>query len=136
MSITLGTSTRLIDDIMTNYSQWHTEWSPTGKKVNSVEEVSSLSENVDLIMCMLMKKDPIDTRDVTLYSLVAQEKEQVNVNFISRYNFNNTTNRSNFCSNNPRPFPSNNSYENSYNNTYLSTKSSTFQLENVLLIRM
>ena len=38
--------------------------------------------------------------------------------------------RSNFGSNNPRPFPSNNSYGN--NNTYASTKSSTSELENML----
>src|ERR1043165_9236020 len=78
---------------------------PTGKKVNSVEEISSLNEKVDLIMSLLTKQAPIDPHDVTLNSLVAQE--QVDVNFISRNNFNNDAYRSNFGSNNPRPFPSN-----------------------------
>src|SRR4051812_27987803 len=41
MSTTLGVATKLLDDMMTNYSQWHTERSPTGRKVNSVEEISS-----------------------------------------------------------------------------------------------
>src|SRR3954469_13986191 len=50
MSTTLGVSTKLLDEMMLNYSQWHTERSPTGKKVNSVEEISSLNEKVDLIM--------------------------------------------------------------------------------------
>ena len=61
------------------------------------------------------EKAPIDPHDVPLNSLVAQE--QVDVNFISRKNFNNNAYRSNFGSNNPRPFPSNN-YGNSNSNSY------------------
>src|SRR4051812_48226936 len=95
--------------MMTNYSQWHTERSPTDRKVNSVEEISSLNEKVDLIMSLLTKQAPIDPHDVPLNCLVAQEREQIDVNFISRNNFNNNAYRSNFASNNPRPFPSNNS---------------------------
>ena len=63
-------------------------------------------------------------------SFVAQEKEQIDVNFISRNNFNNNGYRSNFGNNNPRPFPSNYSYGN--NNTYPSAKNSTFELESML----
>ena len=133
MSITLGAATKLLDDMMTSFSQWHTERSPTGKKVNSIEEISSLNEKVGMIMSMLTKQVPIDPRDVPLNSLVAQEKEQVDVNFISRNNFNNNAYRSNFGNNNPRPFPSNNnSYGNSYGNAYPNTKSSTFELESML----
>src|SRR3954466_4216726 len=47
MSTTLGAATKLLDEMMTNYSQWHTERAPTGRKVNSVEEISSLNEKVD-----------------------------------------------------------------------------------------
>ena len=133
MSITLGAATKLLDDMMENYSQWHTERSPTGRKLNSIEEISSLIEKVDMIMSMLTKQVPIDPRDVPLNSLVAQEEEQVDVNFISRNNFNNNAYRSNFGNNNPRPFPSNNnSYGNSYGNAYPNTKSSTFELESML----
>src|ERR1041384_5323754 len=78
-------------------------------------------------MSLLTKQDPIDLHDVPLNSLVSQE--QVAVNFISRNNFNNNAYRSNFGSNNPRPFPSNN-YGN--NNTYPSTKNSTSELESML----
>src|SRR3954468_5037680 len=115
MSTTLGAATNLLDEMMLNYSQWHTERSPTGKKVNSVEEISSLNEKVDLIMSLLTKQAPIDPQDVPLNSLVAQE--QLDVNFVSRNNFNNNSYRSNFGRNfasNPRPFPS--TYGN--NNTY------------------
>ena len=55
MSTTLGAATNLLDEMMLNYSQWHTERSLTGKKVNSVEEISSLNEKVDLIMSLLTK---------------------------------------------------------------------------------
>src|SRR3954469_9964738 len=127
MSTTLGVPTKLLDDMMLNYSQWQTERSPTGNKVNYVEEISSLNEKVDLIMSLLTKKAPIDPHDVPLNSYVAQE--QVDVNFIFRNNFNNNAYRSNFGSNNPRPFPSNN-YGN--NNTYPSTKNSTSKLESML----
>ena len=130
MSTTLGAATILLDDMMTNYSQWHTKRSPTCKKVNSVEEISSLNEKVDLIMSMLTKQVPIDPRDGPLNSLVAQEKEKIDVNFISRNNFNNNAYRSNFGNNNPRLLPSKNSYGNY--NTYPSTKSSTSELENML----
>ena len=44
MEITLGEATKLLDNIMANYSQWHTERAPTSKTVNSVEEISSLSD--------------------------------------------------------------------------------------------
>src|SRR3954471_11531518 len=118
---------KLLDEMMLNYSQWHTERSLTGKKVNSVKEISSLNEKVDLIMSLLTKEAPIDPQDVPLNSLVAQE--QVDLNFISRNNFNNNSYMSNFGTNNPRPSPSNN-YGN--NNTYPSTKNSTSELENML----
>ena len=81
-------------------------------------------------MGRITKQVPIDPRDVPLNSLVAQEREQVDVNFISRNNFNNNAYRSNFGNNNPRPFPSNNSYGNY--NTYPSTKNSTSELESML----
>src|SRR4051812_22886222 len=119
MSTTLGAATKLLDEMITNYSQWHTERDPTGRKVNYVEEISSLNEKVDLIMSLLTNQYPIDPHDVPLNSLIAQD--QVDVNFISINNFNNNAYRSKFGSN-PRPFPSNN-YGN--NNTYPSTKNST-----------
>ena len=126
MSTTLGVATKLLDEMMTNYSQWHTERAPTGRKVNSVEEISSLNEKVDLIMSLISKQSTVDPRDVPLNSLIAQE--QVDVNFISRNNLNNNAYRSNFGSN-PRPFPSN-SYGN--NNAYPITKNCTTELEIML----
>jgi hypothetical protein len=53
MSLTLGTATKLLDNMMVNYSKRHTERAPQGKKVNSVKETSSLSDKIDAIMLML-----------------------------------------------------------------------------------
>src|SRR4051812_522976 len=125
MSTTLGVATKLLDEMMTNYSQWHTKRAPIGRKVNSVEEITSLNEKVDLIMSLLTKQPSIDPHDVPLNSLVAQE--QVDVKFIARNNFNNDAYRGNFASN-PRPFPSN--YGN--NNTYPSNKNPSSKLESML----
>jgi hypothetical protein len=38
MSLTLGAAMKLLDNMMVNYSEWHTERAPQGKKVNYVEE--------------------------------------------------------------------------------------------------
>ncbi|KAK1611542.1 hypothetical protein QYE76_035215 [Lolium multiflorum] len=107
MSITLGEATKLLDNMMINYSEWHTERAPQGKKVNSVEETSSLNDKIDAIMSMLVNdRTNIDPNNVPLASLVAQE-EHVDVNFIKNNNFNNNAYRNN-SSNNYRPYPYNN----------------------------
>ena len=118
MSITLGAATKLLDNMMINYSEWHNERDPQGKKVNSVEETSSLSDKIDTIMSMLVNgKAHVDPNNIPLASLVAQE-EHVDVNFIKGNNFNNNAYRNNFGSNNYRPYPSGNAYGNSYGNSY------------------
>jgi hypothetical protein len=112
MSLTLGAATKLLDNMMVNYSEWHTERAPQGKKVNSIEETSSLSYEIDAIMLMLSNdRTHVYPSNVPLASLVAQE-EHVDVNFIRNNNFNNNAYRSNFANNNYRPFPSNG--DNSY----------------------
>src|SRR4051812_47870768 len=91
MGLTLGAKTKLLDNMMVNYSKWHTERAPHGKKVNSVEETSSLSDKIDVIMAMIFNgKAPLDPNSVPLASLVARE-EQVDVNFVRNNNFGNNT---------------------------------------------
>ncbi|KAK1694508.1 hypothetical protein QYE76_011205 [Lolium multiflorum] len=134
MSITLGAATKLLDDMMINYSEWHTERTPQGKKVNSVEETSSLGDKIDAIMSMLANgRSHIDPNNVPLASLVAQE-ENVDVNFIKNNNFNNNAYRNNYGNNNFRPYPSNNGngYGNSYGNSYNNNKSVPSGLEVML----
>ena len=95
MTITLGAATKLLDNMMVNYSEWHTERAPQGKKVNSVEETSSLRYKIDVIMSILVNgKAHIDPNHVPLAYLVAQE-EQVDVNFIRNNNFSNNAYRNN-----------------------------------------
>ena len=97
---------------MANYSQWHTERAPTSKKVNSVEEIYSLSEKVDALMKLVASESaPIDFNHMPLSTLIEQNSDAIDANFISRNNFNNAY-RGNF---NPRPFPSNSS--NNYGNS-------------------
>src|SRR4051812_39247249 len=67
MTITLGSATKLLDNMTVNYSEWHTERDPQGKKVNSIEETSSLSAKIDVIMSMLVNgKAHIDPNNVPL----------------------------------------------------------------------
>ena len=135
MSITLGAATKLLDDMMVNYSEWHTERAPTGKKVNSVEEIPSLSVKVDAIMTMLSNgHGVVDPNNIPLASLVAHDEKNVDVNFIKNNNFNNNAYRNNFGSNNYRPYPSNgsNSYGNSYGNSYSNNRSVPSDLEVML----
>jgi hypothetical protein len=58
--------------MMVNYSEWHIEIAPQGKKVNSVEETSSLSNRIDAIMLMLSNdRAHVDPNNVPLASLVS-----------------------------------------------------------------
>ena len=53
MEITLGEATKLLDNIMVNYSQWHTERFSTSKKVHAIEEINVLSGKMDELMKLL-----------------------------------------------------------------------------------
>jgi hypothetical protein len=130
MSSTLGAATKLLYNMMITYSEWHTKRAPQGKKVNYVEETSSLSDKVDTIMSMLVNgKAHVDPNNVPLASLVAQE-EHVDVNFIRNNNFNNNAYRNNFGSNNYRPYPSTNG--NGYGNSSNNNRSAPSDLEVML----
>jgi hypothetical protein len=59
------------------------------------------------------KNASLDLNDVPLSSLIEQNSDAIDVNFIARNNFNNNAYRGNF---NPRPFPSNSS--NNYGGYY------------------
>ena len=50
MEITLGEATKLLDNIIANYSQWHTKRSSTNKKVHAIEENNTLSGKMDEVM--------------------------------------------------------------------------------------
>ena len=74
------------------------------------------------------KSVPIDLNDVPLSTLIEKNSDVVDVNFISRNNFNNNAYRSNF---NHWPFPSNssNNYANSNGNPSYNNNRNTSSLE-------
>ena len=64
MEITLGEATKLLDNIMVNYSQWHTERS-TSKMVHAIEEINVLSGKMDKLMKLFANKSvPSDPNDM------------------------------------------------------------------------
>ena len=89
-----------------------------------------MSDKIDMLASLLAKQVPIDPNNAPLNSLVANENDQIDVNFIARNNFNNSAYRTNFGGNNYRPYPNNNGnlYRNSYSNAYSNPKSSTSDL--------
>ena len=103
MEITLGEATKLLDNIMVNYSQWHTKRS-TSKKVHAIEEINVLSGKMDELMKLFANKSaPTDPNDMPLSTLIDNNNESMGVNFVGRNNFGNNAYRGNF---NPRSFPS------------------------------
>ena len=90
-----------------------TERSSTGKKVHAIEEINFLRGKMDVLMKLFANKSaPIDPNDMPLSTLIKNNNESMDVNFVGRNNFGNNAYRGNF---NPRPFPSNstNNYGNS-----------------------
>ena len=82
MEITLGEATKLLDNIMVNYSQWHTERS-TNKKVHAIEEINVLSGKMDELMKLFANKSvPSDPNDMPLSTLIENNNESMDVNFI------------------------------------------------------
>ena len=113
MKINLGEATKLLDNIMVNYSQWRTERSSTSKKVHAIEEINVLSGKMDELMKLFASKSAyINPNDMPLSTLIENNNESMDVNFVGRNNFGNNAYRGN---SNPRTFPSNSS--NNYGNS-------------------
>ena len=83
---------------------------------------------MSLVKLVASRSAPIDFNDMPLYTLIEKNSDAIDVNFISRNNFNNNAYRGNF---NHRPFPSNssNNYGNSYVNQSYNNRN-TSDLEN------
>ena len=86
--------------------------------MDAIEEINVLSGKMDELMRLFATKSAsIDPNYMPLSTLIENNNESMDVNFVGRNNFGNSAYRGNF---NPRPFPSNssNNYFNSYNNSY------------------
>jgi len=102
MEIMLGDAKKLLANIMANYSQWHTERS-SSKKVHAIEEINVLSEKMDELMKMFANKNTsLDPNEMPLFTLIENNNESMDVNFVGRNSFGNNAYTGNF---NRRPYP-------------------------------
>ena len=86
--------------------------------MHAIEEINVLSGKMDELMKLFANKSiSSDPNDMPLSTLIENNNESMDVNFVGRNNFGNNAYRGNF---NPRPYPRNssNNYGNSYNNSY------------------
>jgi hypothetical protein len=82
--------------MLQNFSQWHTEKAPSSsRKINSIEEVDSLTTKVDAIYSYIFKQS-VD--NVPLQDLAESNHENIDINCIRNIG--------------------NNGYNNNYNNQY------------------
>ena len=74
---------------MANYSHWHTERS-TNKKVHAIEEINVLSGKLDELMKLFPTKSvSSNPNDMPLSTLIENNNEFMDVNFVGRNNFGN-----------------------------------------------
>ena len=73
--------------------------------MHAIEEINVLSGTMDELMKLFASKSaPIDPNDMPLSTLIENNNESMDVNFVGRNNFGNNAYRGNF---NPRPYPRN-----------------------------
>jgi hypothetical protein len=97
MTKTVTKAKAIFENILQNFSQWHTERAPSSsRKVNSVKQVDSLTAKVDAIYSYISKQN-ID--NVPLQDLVENNTKNTDINYIRNFG--------------------NNGYNNNYNNTYV-----------------
>ena len=82
MENTLGEARKLLDNIMANYSQCHTERS-TIKEVHAIEEINVLSGKMkELMKLFVNKRVSSDPNDMHLSTLIENNNEYMDVNFL------------------------------------------------------
>jgi hypothetical protein len=97
MTKTVNKAKDILENILQNFSQWHTERAPSSsRKINSVEEVYSLTAKVDAIYSYISKQS-VD--NVPLQDLVESNPKNIYINYIRNFG--------------------NNGYNNNYNNQYV-----------------
>jgi hypothetical protein len=99
MTKTINEAKDILENMLQNFSQWHTERAPSSnRKINSIEEVDSLTAKVDAIYSYISKQN-VD--NVPLQDLVDNNSENIDINYIRNFG--------------------NNGYNNNYNNQYAKT---------------
>ena len=83
MEKTIVEAKNILESILQNYSQWHTDRAPSSsKKVNSIEETHDLSSKMDTILALLNKPS---IENIPLQEIVGDNSENIDVNFIRNY---------------------------------------------------
>jgi hypothetical protein len=101
MSKTIAEAKAILESILQNYSQWHTERAPMpSKKVDSIEEVDVLSNKMDAIHAFISKQN---IENVLLHELIGNSAESVDVNFCRNFGGNGYGNH-NYNSYNRAPY--------------------------------
>jgi hypothetical protein len=96
MNKTINEAKAIFENMLQNFIQWHTERVPSSSgKVNSVEEVDSLTAKVDAIYSYISKQN-VD--NILLQDLVENNAENVDINYVRNFG--------------------NNGYNNNYKNPY------------------
>jgi hypothetical protein len=97
MTKTVSEAKTILENMLQNFSQWHTERAPTtsSKKGNYVKKVDPLTAKVDAIYSYISKQN---TNNVPLQDLVGNNAKNIEVNYIRKFG--------------------NNRYGNNYNNSY------------------
>jgi hypothetical protein len=73
----------ILENMLQNFSQWHTKSAPSSsRKINSVEEVDSLTAKVDAIYSYISKQN-VD--NVPLQDLVENNFENIDINYIRNF---------------------------------------------------
>jgi hypothetical protein len=81
MTKTVNEGKAILENMLQNFSQWHTERVPSSsRKINSVEEVDSLTTKVDAIFSYISKQN---VYNVPLQDLVESNSENIDINYIT-----------------------------------------------------
>jgi hypothetical protein len=84
---TISEAKEILENMLQNFSQWHTERAPiSSKKFNPIEEIDSLTAKVDAIYSYISKEN-IDI--VPLQDLVENHTESTDVNYIKNNGYGN-----------------------------------------------
>ena len=139
MSKTIIEAKPILENMLLNHSQWHTERAPnpSSRKVNSIEEIDSLSSKINTIFSYISKQN-ID--NVPLQDLVGNNSENVDVNYIRNFgnngygnnNYNNSYSKPPFV---PNKFTSGNNFFNDLENTIRSFIASQKELNKDFISR-
>ena len=78
--------------------------SSTSKKVHAIEEINVLSGKMDELMKLFANKSaPTNPNDMPLSTLIENNNESMDVNFVGRNNFGNNAYRGNFWQSGGQP---------------------------------